>query len=699
MINVNEERYMEEISVGIPYREKQIEQFEALIAQLRQHSIQQRKQFFQPSFTSVAAYEEDVASYREQVKGMLGWPLGVADHSAIPEATITFVAEDGLGTIHRVEVDAGYGLTTYGLLFLPEGEGPHPLVISQHGGGGTPELCSGLQGLNNYNDMTRRVLEQGIAVFAPQLVLWGEEYGPAQQRNHYDHQLKHLGSSIAAVEIYKIQRALDYLISRDDIDGSKVGMIGLSYGGFYTLFTAALEPRINAAYSSCFINDRFKFDWPDFTWFNAANRFFDAEIAALIAPRFLFLEVGVRDELFLYEYAQPEIDKVAAYYRNLKLEHRFSASAFDGVHELNPDNAGIERFCQVVKGISGIDAPELRTERQEESFVFTDEEPLPLRRKPLPGIPLRVFKKGDVLNPEVIEYKEGMDYIYDAEQGTLQRTTSSRIANWSDHPLSGIKRFDHTQYEDYSNRAYTVYAEYIHESSGNEIDFQYAQRGFASLFPQLTHKLKAGEEAIYAVLGDSISTGGEASEQRLAFYHLFADYVEQLFPGGSIRIINQAIGGEMSSGGVERAEQDIVSLQPDIVSIGYGMNDQNLFDHGVATTPADYEQNMIIMIEQIKASNPTDLILVTPCEPNPEWQHTSGRMSEYVSVLQGLGAKYAIGVADVHTLWQQELAAGKTPSSLLFNNINHPNDYGHYIYFKAFEGMLIRAGEQSLVGV
>ena len=47
-----------------------------------------------------------------------------------------------------------------------------------------------------------------------------------------------------------------------------------------------------------------------------------------------------------------------------------------------------------------------------------------------------------------------------------------------------------------------------------------------------------------------------------------------------------------------------------------------------------------------------------------------------------------IDVADAHALWQEELAAGKTSASLLLNNINHPNDYGHTIYHKAFLKML-----------
>jgi hypothetical protein len=36
-------------------------------------------------------------------------------------------------------------------------------------------------------------------------------------------------------------------------------------------------------------------------------------------------------------------------------------------------------------------------------------------------------------------------------------------------------------------------------------------------------------------------------------------------------------------------------------------------------------------------------------------------------------------------LWQEELAAGKSHESLLLNNLNHPNDYGHEVYYKALK--------------
>lgn len=366
--------YSESEQAGNAYRERQITEWEALIDHMRCESEERRRLFFQPNTSSIEAYEQGIEPYRAKFREMLGWPLAMPDRSTgertgagrpaavisggdavPPKAEITFVAEDELSTIYRVEIDAGYSLTTYGLLFLPKGgasSAPYPLVISQHGGSGTPELCSGFYGETNYRDMSRLLLRRGVAVFAPQLLLWqSPRFGPDNKRLVIDKQLKQLGSSVTAVEIYKIQRSLDYLLAREDIDSARVGMLGLSYGGFYTLFTTAVETRIKAAYSSCFINDRFVYDWPDFTWFNAGNTFLDAEVCGLICPRFLYLEAARSDEVFVIEPAVKEMDKVARLYEQLNIADRLSCDVFEGVHELNPSDDGIELFCRYLKNL------------------------------------------------------------------------------------------------------------------------------------------------------------------------------------------------------------------------------------------------------------------------------------------------------------------------------------------------------------
>ncbi|UVI29624.1 SGNH/GDSL hydrolase family protein [Paenibacillus spongiae] len=332
----------------------------------------------------------------------------------------------------------------------------------------------------------------------------------------------------------------------------------------------------------------------------------------------------------------------------------------------------------------------MTTRRQTaESFIFVKEELLKLRYLPQRSDAFQVSSHADALHPDRVVYTEGADYTVDYENGWIGRIAGSRIPDWSKHALYGVSDFNHTLYEDYSNRNYTVYAEYSYVS-GQEAGeaAQAAGSGGPDILKRTASKLQAGEEALYVVYGDSISTGGEASADKFTYFHRFAEHLKRLYPGGSIRIVNKSIGGEATGGGAGRVEEDVLPLKPDLITIGYGMNDQNKYEHGNGTSLMDFERYLRRMIEAIRDHAGSDIVLVTPCSPNPLWRHTSGQTRDYAAVIRRLGAEYGLGVADVYMVWERELAAGKTPESLLLNNINHPNDYGHYLYYLAFAEML-----------
>lgn len=339
--------YSEIECIGNRYRIAQLKEYSELIDNMRWKADIHRKAYFKPDMSSVEKYKNSIVKYRHEFFKMLGWPLSdsLSGLEAV-EPLVEYVAEDSLGKIYRLSIEAIEGLTAYGLLFIPYTPSPHALIIALHGGQGTPELCSGFYGPSNYNDMTRRVLKKGFAVFAPQLQLWGEKYGPDRKRAKIDIQLKQLGSSITAVEIFKIMRSLDYLTARQDIDSKRIGMLGLSYGGFYTLFTSAADERIKAAVSSCFFNNRYMYDREDRIWFNSANLFLDPEVCALICPRPLYIEVGKKDEIFDVKYVDEEFQKVRTVYKMLGVDDRLGFKKFDGAHELDVEDDGIEFLCK-----------------------------------------------------------------------------------------------------------------------------------------------------------------------------------------------------------------------------------------------------------------------------------------------------------------------------------------------------------------
>jgi hypothetical protein len=61
-------------------------------------------------------------------------------------------------------------------------------------------------------------------------------------------------------------------------------------------------------------------------------------------------------------------------------------------------------------------------------------------------------------------------------------------------------------------------------------------------------------------------------------------------------------------------------------------------------------------------------------------------MEEYEAATFRVARDMSCAFADVFNNWQA-LAAHKKPEDLLGNNINHPNDFGHWIYFRVLEGL------------
>lgn len=296
-----------------------------------------------------STYGASIAQNREQMRAryldMLGWPLNERPAPVINVREIP-VFENPEYRITRLQLEIFQDFWFYGILMQHKGVAG-PLVVSQHGGEGTPEMCGSFFNSENYNDMSVRLFHQGAHVFAPQTLLWKTgRFGPDNMRNELDNALKQLGGSIAALEIYCISRCLDYFETQPYTNGA-FGMAGLSYGGFYTLYTAAADTRIRAALACSHFNDRTVYNWHDKVWKGAACTFLDAEVGALVCPRYLFIEVGDEDELFDFRLAQREYERLKGYY--METPENLAFHVFHGVHEFCPEDDAIIAFVQKLK--------------------------------------------------------------------------------------------------------------------------------------------------------------------------------------------------------------------------------------------------------------------------------------------------------------------------------------------------------------
>jgi len=333
--------YSENRTDSKKYKEEYLRGINAIIEKKTEEAGKKRAEYIKNVFT-------EPEKYRADLKKLLGWPLTKNGVKAPPAADATFLSEEDGHRVYRMRIQALDGLTLTGLYFESTLSGARPLVVALHGGLGTPELISGFLGdTANYNDMLARVKKYGVDVFAPQLLLWDKKkYAVDYDRADVDEKLKSVGSSVTAVEIYAIMRAIDYFEKEKKI--SSFGMVGLSYGGFYTLRTAALDLRIKSAISCSFFGDGQSAFSGDRSWFGSAEKFDNAEIAALVYPRRLCIEVGLKDELFDVSGAR------RSYGRLKEICHTVGTDwvdyiEFDGAHEFCRDDGPIERMINDLK--------------------------------------------------------------------------------------------------------------------------------------------------------------------------------------------------------------------------------------------------------------------------------------------------------------------------------------------------------------
>jgi Dipeptidyl aminopeptidases/acylaminoacyl-peptidases len=116
-------------------------------------------------------------------------------------------------------------------LTLPDGEGPHPVVVLAHGGGATHEMM-----LDRYE---AALSQAGLAVLAFDYRHFGQSDGRPRQLFSLRRQLQ------------DVDAALAFARSHPELDGTRVALWGTSFAGSHVVTAAARHPELAAAVVQC----------------------------------------------------------------------------------------------------------------------------------------------------------------------------------------------------------------------------------------------------------------------------------------------------------------------------------------------------------------------------------------------------------------------------------------------------------------
>jgi acyl-CoA thioesterase I len=330
-------------------------------------------------------------------------------------------------------------------------------------------------------------------------------------------------------------------------------------------------------------------------------------------------------------------------------------------------------------GADGADAPTHLAAVKGESVVLAGTKPASLLASRVDAVSVVVRSTHLADLPKTVVYERGKDFVIDEANGAIARTADSRIPDFATNVLYGRKDFDHSKFPGYGNLPFTVYVDYT--GAGTQINTM--PLAVADLLAKSKAKLVAGGPFKVIGYGDSITAGGEASSVDLQYGPRWvAESLRKRFPKAEITYENGATGGDATPQGLARLEEKVLTRKPDLVLVAFGMN-----DHNVGSTPLPaFEQNLKAIVTRIRERTGADVIFLSTFPPHPDWHYGSHQMEKYADATKRAAAELQAPYADVYGVWQQVLKR-KDPASLLGNNINHPNDYGHWLYVVALDAL------------
>jgi pimeloyl-ACP methyl ester carboxylesterase len=288
------------------------------------------------------------------------------------------IAMDGFH-IEKLIFESLPGVYVTALVYVPEdGKATHPGILVPAG--------HSTNGKNHYQVLCQRLVHHGYVVIAWDPIGQGERSQFWDSRNNKSRynlicaehavmgNLAYLaGTNLARWEIWDGIRAIDYLVTRPDVDPQRINITGTSGGGFQTAHIAALDRRIKVAAPSCYItalpmrvyNRIFKdpdSDPEQDLYGMISNHIDNPGLLLMMFPRPVFIAAAVLD-FFPIEGAHRSVREVSEVYAKFNHADRIAMAEGYHDHQFSPQNQ--EAAVAFLDHFNGLKAPKEKFEPKE----------------------------------------------------------------------------------------------------------------------------------------------------------------------------------------------------------------------------------------------------------------------------------------------------------------------------------------------
>ena len=322
------------------------------------------------------------------------------------------------------------------------------------------------------------------------------------------------------------------------------------------------------------------------------------------------------------------------------------------------------------------------------------------------------------------EWKRGVDWEY--QNGKIVRLANSDIPYFTAENMHGrdLMRRSYGENGEIIRTPFEVQAPWFQTVSGEDtviytetplifeyqifVTYRFRQSEYTGpvqsyqgdKLPLLEKKIRKGEPIRMLLLGDSISCGGCSSTNLNSepflkdWYNLFADAVARK-SGASVHMDNSySVGGQISdwslgssgemhgSVNLNRAQAAVLKENPDLVLIGWGMNDGTWHDN-----PATLRENILKIIDSITfvSDRQLEFIVIGTCMPNdngacyvmdngvrkPLYGHQPTYSASLKEMCDELDHVAFVDAGEIH----RYAIGNKKYEDMTVNDVNHPNDF------------------------
>ena len=212
-----------------------------------------------PELRSEADVRARAAAFRKQLIANIG---GLPERTPLNARTVGVIEREHF-RIEKIIFESQPGFYVTANLYLPKrGQGPYPAILFPLG------HEAGAKAHEAWQYVLGSFATKGFVALAWDPLGQGERgqfYDPdlgasrliQSTREHTMLGVQTLvtGESLARYTIWDGIRALDYLVSRKEVDAARVGVTGNSGGGTHTAYLAAIDDRLKVAAPSCYITN------------------------------------------------------------------------------------------------------------------------------------------------------------------------------------------------------------------------------------------------------------------------------------------------------------------------------------------------------------------------------------------------------------------------------------------------------------